>query len=377
MSRALGALEGRGHQVHGERAHERPSAERDDRLDERQDQLRRRTRAARRPRRPRRRRAPRPSAINSRKPQPEAARQQREPERDQSRSASPPGVAAAACRAAACRSRSLGSRARPSRSPGQEVGCTSCSDGAVAPIDDDLVPERAGLEAALDRARERDVRVAGGPRVVDPGALAAEPAGVDRPAGGALDGRDRQRLQTVDRVRQPAQRAGVPSGSGRCRPSPARTSGLLAAEDLGGAVLADLGGAEDHVARAARREDERVVGDDRLLAVAGALGELDVVDDRLGPVAEISFERLGDVRRENGQRSRSSENVTSSMPTTTKSFGTGRAPRISKRVSTVDSSARSNAFVMSSSTTIATANRATPPSSVRRRRRVVARRRIV
>ena len=82
------------------------------------------------------------------------------------------------------------------------------------------------------------------------------------------------------------------------------------------------------------------------------------------------------VRRENTQRSLSSSNVTSSIPTTTTSFGTGRSPRIPKRVSTVESSARSKALVASSRTTIATANSATPASIERRRRRVVARRRI-
>ena len=81
------------------------------------------------------------------------------------------------------------------------------------------------------------------------------------------------------------------------------------------------------------------------------------------------------VLRLNGQRSRSSENVTSSIPTSTTSSGTGRAPRISNRWSTVESSARSSASVTSSSTTAPSANRATAASRVRRRRRVVARRR--
>ncbi len=156
----------------------------------------------------------------------------------------------------------------------------------------DPVTEAAGLEGALDRARERDVAdVPGRARVVDPRALAAQPLAVDRLARHALDGRHRQRPQPVDLVRQPPQRA-----RRALRQQPVADRGareLLArgaAEDLRRAVLADLGGAEDDVAGLARVEDQHVVA----LHVLRLLGELDVVDDRPRLVAGHAGQRLGE-----------------------------------------------------------------------------------
>ena len=187
-------------------------------------------------------------------------------------------------------------------------------------------------------------------------------AGVDGLARRPLDGRDGQRLEAVDLVGQPPQRARralrqQPVADRRLREvrAPPRRRRCCRA------ALADLGGAEHDVAGAAGGEHERVVG----LDVRRSPSARRTRRRRRSPSA-CRARRPRGRGRTSGARTASarlsSSNVTSSMPTTTTSFGTARSPRISKRASTLESSARSSAPVASSSTTMPSANSATAAS---------------
>ena len=154
----------------------------------------------------------------------------------------------------------------------------SCSDGAVAPIDDDLVAERRRRNVAAEDVRERDgrdrVRRAG---EVDPGLPPAELRPGDRRPSTVS-------AVTIDRLSRPLvsyeSRLTMPPGSTWKLPLPAftpiRCEDRAAAEDARLAVRSDFGGGEhDPPVVATDSLDQRVV-----LRRCRWLRELDVVDDR-------------------------------------------------------------------------------------------------
>ena len=91
------------------------------------------------------------------------------------------------------------------------------------------------------------VIVPGAAAVVDQAAPAAEARRVGPLPRDRLRGADRDRVELADHTRDPADHAAGGRRQVRRRgQAPARGQVVVAAEDVGGAALADLGGRQDH-----------------------------------------------------------------------------------------------------------------------------------
>ena len=154
--------------------------------------------------------------------------------------------------------------------------------------DDDPPADDRRIDAPVDEVRERDrVDRAGRAPEVDPRAAVVEGGGGRRVAD-AAGGHHGERLQPagggVEALEHAARPGRQVAGAGAGAEA---VELLVAAEHVAVAVLVGLGRGEDYVARAPDGLDQGVV-----LARRGLLGELDVVDDRGGPVAAQAVDRL-------------------------------------------------------------------------------------
>ena len=158
------------------------------------------------------------------------------------------------------------------RSPGADVGWTSCSAGAVAPTTTILPRSSAApTRPSSTSANEYVGIVPVGPRK----SISALPR-LHRRAEPLADERgDRLQAGVLARVaadhaaRIGRERAGGGAGAAGLGEL------LVAAEHAGAALVVDLAGGQDHALGAADRVVEREV----VVRVLGRLGELDVVDD--------------------------------------------------------------------------------------------------